>query len=40
MLKVDDLTTSLARSKFARVGVEIDLSKPLSRSFWIGDGSH
>lgn len=40
LLKVDDLTISLARSKFARFCLEIDLSKPLCRGFWIGDTSH
>ncbi|XP_039129164.1 uncharacterized protein LOC120265358 [Dioscorea cayenensis subsp. rotundata] len=40
LVKVDDLTLSLSRSKFARVCVEIDLSKPLCRGFWVGDDSH
>ncbi|XP_039127008.1 uncharacterized protein LOC120263188 [Dioscorea cayenensis subsp. rotundata] len=40
LLKIDDLTTSLARSKFARVCIDIDLSRPLSRGFWIGDDEH
>lgn len=40
MLKVDDLTSSLVRSRFARVCLEVDLSKPLSRGFWIGDDMH
>lgn len=29
LLKVDELTISLTRSKFARVCMEIDFSKPL-----------
>lgn len=37
LLKVDDFTVSMSRSKYARVCVEIDLSKPLCRGFWIGD---
>lgn len=37
LLKVDKLTISLVRSKFAQVCIEINLSKPLSRGFWIGD---
>lgn len=40
LLKVDDLTISLAQSKFARVCIEIDLSKPLCHGFWVGDSSH
>lgn len=40
LVKVDDLTLSLSRSKYARVCVEIDLSKPLCRGFWVGDDSH
>lgn len=40
LLKIDELTTTLVRSKFARVCIEIDLSKPLSRGFWIGDDHH
>lgn len=39
LLKVDDLTLSLTRSKLARVCIEIDLSKPLNRGFWVGDDS-
>lgn len=27
----------ISRAKFARIGVEIDLSKQLKRGFWIGD---
>lgn len=33
LLKVDDFATSLSRSKYARICVEIDLSKLLSRGF-------
>lgn len=40
LLKVDDFTTSLSRSKYAQICVEIDLSKPLSCGFWIGDDLH
>lgn len=36
-LKVDDHTEKLTRTKFARICVEIILSKPLKRGFWIGD---
>ncbi|XP_039119052.1 uncharacterized protein LOC120255255 [Dioscorea cayenensis subsp. rotundata] len=37
---IDEFTNSLSRSKYARICVEIDLSKPLSRGFWIGDDLH
>lgn len=40
LLTVDNLTTSLTRSKFARVCIEIVLFKPLCRGFWIGDDLH
>lgn len=40
LLKVDSLTASLSRSRFARVCIEIDLSKLLCHSFWVGDDSH
>ncbi|XP_039130817.1 uncharacterized protein LOC120267186 [Dioscorea cayenensis subsp. rotundata] len=40
LLKVDDLTLSLSRSKFARVCIEIDISKPLCRGFRVGDDAH
>lgn len=40
LLKVDSLTASLSRSRFARVCIKIDLSKPLCHSFWVGDDSH
>lgn len=40
LLKVDDLTNSLVRSRFARVCLEVDLSKPLSRGFWLGYDLH
>lgn len=36
LLKIDELTASLARSKFARTCIKIDLSKPLCRGFWVG----
>lgn len=31
---------SLSRSKFARICVETDLSKPLKKGFWIRDDEH
>lgn len=37
LLKVDDFTGSMSRSKYAWVCVEINLSKPLCRGFWIDD---
>lgn len=40
LLKVDEFTASLSRSKYARICVEVDLSKPLCRGFWIGDDFH
>lgn len=40
LIKVDDLTLSLTWSKFARVCIEIDISKPLCRGFWFGDDSY
>lgn len=32
--------SSLSRSKFARICVEIDISKPLKQGFWVGDDDH
>lgn len=40
LLKVDDLTSSLVRSRFAPICLEVDLSKPLSRGLWLGDDLH
>lgn len=40
LLKIDDYTFSLSRSKFARICVEIDLTKPLKQGFWIGNDAH
>ncbi|XP_039113739.1 uncharacterized protein LOC120249304 [Dioscorea cayenensis subsp. rotundata] len=40
LLKIDDFTLSLSRSKYARICVEIDLAKPLKQGFWIGDDEH
>ncbi|XP_039135824.1 uncharacterized protein LOC120273259 [Dioscorea cayenensis subsp. rotundata] len=41
LLKVDDhIEKKISRAKFARICVEIDLSKPLKRGFWIGDEEH
>ncbi|XP_039144885.1 uncharacterized protein LOC120282194 [Dioscorea cayenensis subsp. rotundata] len=37
LLKIDDLTLSLTRTKYARVCIEVDLSKPLNKGFWLGD---
>lgn len=39
LLKVDDLTSSFTRSRFAWVYLETDLSKSLSWGFWLGDDS-
>lgn len=39
LLKVDNLNSSLTRSRFALVCLEIDLSKPLCWGFWLGDDS-
>lgn len=38
LLKVDELTSSLSRARFARVYLEIDLTSPLKRGFWLDDG--
>lgn len=40
LLKIDEFTFSLSRSKFARICMEIDLAKPLKQGFWIGDDKH
>lgn len=40
LLKVDDHTEKISLAKFACICVEIDLSKPLKRGFWIGDEEH
>lgn len=40
LLKIDDFTFSFSRSKFARICVEIDLTKPLKQGFWISDDEH
>lgn len=40
LIKIDEFTTTLVRSKYARVCIEVDLSKPLCRGFWIGDDFH
>lgn len=40
LITVDEFTSTLVRSKYARVCIEIDLSKPLCRGFWIGDDFH
>ncbi|KAJ0979702.1 hypothetical protein J5N97_015176 [Dioscorea zingiberensis] len=38
LLKVDEYTETLAKTRFARVCMEIDLSLPLKRGFWLLDG--
>lgn len=40
LLKIDEFTNTLSRSKYARICVEINLFKPFSRGFWIGDDLH
>lgn len=40
LLKIDDVTSSLSRSKYARICIEIDLAKPLKQGLWIGDEEH
>ncbi|XP_039136678.1 uncharacterized protein LOC120273995 [Dioscorea cayenensis subsp. rotundata] len=40
LLKIDEFTCSLSRSKYARICVEIDLNKPLKQGFWVGDDAH
>ena len=35
LLKVDECTEALMRTRFARVCLEIDLDKPLKRGFWL-----
>lgn len=40
LLKIDEFTFSLSRSKFARICMEINLAKPLKQGFWIGDDKH
>lgn len=40
LLKVDDYASSLHRSKFARICVEIDLANPLKQGLWIGVDAH
>lgn len=40
LLRIDELTTSLVRTKYARVCIEINLSKPLNKGFYIGDDIH
>ncbi|XP_039136996.1 uncharacterized protein LOC120274516 [Dioscorea cayenensis subsp. rotundata] len=37
LLKIDEFTLSMSRSRYARVCLEIDLSKPLKQGFWLGD---
>ncbi|XP_039140407.1 uncharacterized protein LOC120277614 [Dioscorea cayenensis subsp. rotundata] len=40
LLKIDELTLSLTRTKYARICLELDLSKPLCKGFWLGDDLH
>lgn len=40
LFKIDEVTSSLSRSKFARLCIEVDLAKPLKQRFWIGDDDH
>lgn len=40
LLKIDEFTSSLSRSKYARLCVEIDITKPLKQGFWVGDEEH
>ncbi|XP_039118901.1 uncharacterized protein LOC120255061 [Dioscorea cayenensis subsp. rotundata] len=40
LLKIDELTLSLTRTKYARICLELDLSKLLSKGFWLGDDIH
>lgn len=40
LIKVDKFTSTLARSKYVRLCIEIYLSKPLCKGFWISDDFH
>lgn len=40
LLKIDDFTSSMSRSKYAWICIEIDLAKPLKQGFWLGDDGH
>lgn len=40
LLKISDLSVSITRAKYGRVCIEIDLSKPLSKGFWLNDDQH
>lgn len=40
MINIDEFTFNLVRSKYTRVCIDIDLSKPLCREFWLGDDLH
>lgn len=37
LLKVDEYTTNLSQSKYAKICIEIDLNQPLKQGIWIGD---
>ena len=38
LIKVDEHTLNLSKAKFARMCVELDLTQPLKRGLWVGDG--
>ena len=40
LLKINEQTLNLSLAKYVRVCVELDLSQPLRRGFWIGDEEH
>lgn len=40
LLKIDEFTSSLSKSKYVLICIEIDLAKPLKQGFWIGDNEH
>lgn len=39
-LKIDEFTLSLARAHYARLCVELDLSRPLKKDFWLEDNEY
>lgn len=40
LLKIDDFISSMSRSKYARICMKIDLSKPLKQGFQIDNEEH
>lgn len=40
LFKIDEFTSTLSRSKYARVCVEVDLAKPWKQGFCLGDDDH